>query len=205
MIRRTGAQDLVRRARADAIEAVRTLDAAHFARVGEVLDEWAARWRPHERDAVRPHIREITDLLASCVAVGIAGGHVVVLLNRLLLFDMRTLIGERPVIAWSAGAMTVCDRIVLFYDHPPHGRGNAEILGPGLGLVRDVVPLPHARHRLFLDDVERVGLFARRFAPSACVPMDEGARLDANGAGFAAPRGTLRFAESGSLVALEAA
>lgn len=53
------------------------------------------------------------------------------------MFDFRSRLAARPevpIMAWSAGAMVVSERIVLFHDSPPQGRGNAEMLGPGLGL-----------------------------------------------------------------------
>lgn len=78
-----------------------------------------------------------------------------------------------PIIAWSAGAMALSDRIILFHDRPAQGRGDAELLHRGLGLLPGVAPLPHARSRLLLDDPARVALFARRFAPAACVALDE--------------------------------
>jgi hypothetical protein len=44
----------------------------------------------------------------------------------------------------------------------------------GLGRAPGVVPFPHARRRLDLDDRLRVGLAARRFAPAVCLALDEG-------------------------------
>ena len=41
-----------------------------------------------------------------------------------------------------------------------------------------MIPLPHATHRLRLDDPYRVALFARRFAPDACIALDYGGRID---------------------------
>jgi len=193
----TAAGDVNTEETAAAIEAVRDLDARHLDRVRAVHAEFDAAWRPQTRDAVRRQIDAITALLGDAEAVAIAGGHVAVLLNRLLLFDLATLIGDRSVVAWSAGAMVVCERVILFHDHPPQGPGNAEVMEAGLGLVRDVVPLPHARRRLDLEDRERVGLFAIRFAPAACIPMNEGARVDIVASGWTAPAATLRLQPDG--------
>ena len=74
---------------------------------------------------------------------------------------------------WSAGAMVLTSRIVLFHDSPPQGRGHAEVFEAGLGLLPGVVVLPSARHRLNLSDRARVRLMSQRLAPSICVPMDE--------------------------------
>jgi hypothetical protein len=111
------------------------------------------------------------------VAFAVAGGHVAVLLNRLRLFGLAELVGERPVFAWSGGAMVLGERLVLFHDDPPQGAGHAEVLEAGLGLYQGLLPLPHARRRLKLDEPLRVALFARRFADLTCVALDDGATL----------------------------
>ena len=80
----------------------------------------------------------------------------------------RAAAARTPVAAWSAGAMAIAERVVLFHDHPPQGAGNAEVFEAGLGLVRGAVFLPHAATRLALDDVGRVALLARRLPPAAC-------------------------------------
>ena len=136
------------------------------------------RLRASELPSVARHRDELRELIEPTGALLIAGGHVGVLLNRLRLFAVLELIGDRPVVAWSGGAMALTERIVLFHDSPPQGPGDAEIYAPGLGLVRGVLPLPHARHRLRLDDPARVALLAQRFAPDLCVPLDAGERLD---------------------------
>jgi peptidase E len=110
----------------------------------------------------------------------IAGGHVAVLLNRIRLFRLGALLAQKPVIAWSAGAMVLGERIVLFHDNAPQGRRNAEVLDAGLGIVPKLIPLPHARTRLDWSSRTRMALFARRFAPSQCCTLDFGSliRLD---------------------------
>jgi hypothetical protein len=109
----------------------------------------------------------------------------------------------RPVIAWSAGAMALTDRIVLFHDRAPQGPGHPEVYGSGLSVLRDVVLLPHARTRLLLDDAPRMAVFARRFAPARCVLLDDGTRIDTDA--DACPPGTRVLAEDGGVTALEAA
>ena len=87
------------------------------------------------------------------------------------------------MIAWSAGAMALTDRIVLFHDRAPQGPGHPEVYGSGLSVLRDVVLLPHAKTRLLLDDTARMAVFARRFAPARCVLLEQGTRLDTEGTG----------------------
>jgi hypothetical protein len=129
---------------------------------------------------------------------------VVSLLNRMRLFQLDALLTSLPrrlpVFAWSAGAMAITERVVLFHDSPPQGAGNAEVLGPGLGLVPGIVVLPHARRRLRLDDPERVSLFARRFKPDLCVPLDEGDRVVWDDRSWTAGPTTRRLLPSGEVV-----
>ena len=190
---------LKRQELAGAVEALRTLDRGHLGHVAAVHAEFVERFRPLEREGVASMRGELAEILGDVSALVVAGGHVAVLLNRLRLFGIAELLGDRPVIAWSAGAMAVSERVVLFHDDPPHGPGHPEALENGLGLIPRVVPLPHARYRLHLDDPGRVSLMARRFAPAACVPMDGGARLDWNGAALWAPPGNYLMEESGAI------
>ena len=162
--------------RVAALEAMRTLDAHHLARIRAIHDDFDAAMNPASRGAIERHARQIDRQLARVEAVAIAGGHVAILLNRLRLFDLgrRLLKGGRSVIAWSAGAMAISERVVLFHHFPPQGYGNTEVVEAGLGLARGVVPLPHAKRRLALDDPDRISRLSRRFAPAVCVAMADG-------------------------------
>jgi hypothetical protein len=136
-----------------------------------------------------------------------------VLADVLHLFNVAPVLGSgAPVIAWSAGAMALTDRIVLFGDRSPQGPGHAEVYGAGLSVLRDVVLLPHARARLLLDEVARMAVFARRFSPGRCVLLEPGARISLDGdaagdwgAGLGWPAGTRVLAADGRVSALEAA
>jgi hypothetical protein len=161
----------------EAVEAVRELDAAHLRRVNGARGEFFARLVPHERPVIAEHRAEVSAALADAAALVITGGHVGVLAEVLHLFNIAAAL-RSPVIAWSAGAMALADRIVLFGDRSPRGPGHAEVYGSGLSLLRDVVLLPHARARLLLDDTPRMAVLARRFAPARCVPLEAGTRID---------------------------
>ncbi len=191
--------------RDDAIAAVRQLDQRHGARVAEVHDEFEQRLRTAERDHVIAARAEIAERMAGTEALCIAGGHVGVLHNRMRLLDVTGLAGHRPVFAWSAGAMLLTEHIVLFHDSPPQGAGDAEVLTAGFGTAPGVVVLPHARHRLRVEDRTRVALMARRFAPALCVAFDGGARLQRSGDGWRASTGTRRLCADGTLTEVEAA
>jgi hypothetical protein len=190
---------------AEAIAAVRSLDAAHLDHVNEVRGEFFDRLRPHDRPVIASHRRAVAGLLAEAAALVMAGGHVGVLAEVLHLFNvaaalqstaLQSTAGRSPVIAWSAGAMALTDRIVLFGDRSPHGPGHPEVYGSGLSVVRDVVLLPHARARLLLDDTPRMAVFAQRFGPARCLPLEAGTRVTLDGSG-SLPAGTRVLGEDG--------
>jgi len=196
---------------AEAVTAVRELDAAHHRHQDEVRGEFSARLQPHQRPVIASHRASVASLLGEAGALVIAGGHVGVLAEVLHLFNiaaalaesktLRFTTGRSPVIAWSAGAMALADRIVLFGDRSPHGPGHPEVYGSGLSVVNDVVLLPHARARLLLDDTPRMAVFAQRFAPGRCVLLEAGARVEFSGGG-GLPPGTRVLAEDGHVSAV---
>jgi hypothetical protein len=177
LLTRRGDPEVLNPEREASVAAIRELDRVHLERVRAVHQELDATMKPLERAAVARQRAEIARLLDGCAAFAVAGGHVALLLNRLRLFGIAELVAGKPVFGWSGGAMVLGERLVLFHDDPPQGSGNAEVLEAGLGLFTGLLPLPHARRRLRLDDPLRVGLFARRFGDLACVAMDDGAIL----------------------------
>jgi hypothetical protein len=185
---------------ASAVAAVRSLDASHLEHVNEVRGEFFDRVRPHERPVIAAHRSAVAGLLDSAAALVVAGGHVGVLAEVLHLFNVAALL-RSPVIAWSAGAMALADRIVLFGDRSAHGPGHPEVYGSGLSVVRDVVLLPHARARLLLDDVPRMAVFAQRFAPARCVLFEAGTRVELSDDGRV-PAGARVLGEDGHVTAL---
>lgn len=174
LLGRAGDAEVIEPERQAAIDALCELDRRHLARIREVHREFEAAHAPFERPAMAAHRAELAAILESAAAVAIAGGHVAVVLNRMRLFGLAELLGDLPIFAWSAGAMALAERVVLFHDSPPQGMGNPEVLDMGLGLAPDVVVLPHARRRLRLADPARVEILARRFSPAFCVPFDDG-------------------------------
>jgi len=188
----------------DAVAAVRELDTGHLRRVNGARLEFFEQLAPHDRPVIAGHRAEVSAALADAAALIIAGGHVGVLAEVLHLFNVAAALNGAPVIAWSAGAMALADRIVLFHDRSPQGPGHAEVYGSGLSLVRDVVLLPHARARLLLDDTTRMAVFARRFAPARCVPLEAGTRIDISADG-GWPPGVRVLGEDGHMTAREAA
>jgi hypothetical protein len=186
---------------AEAVAGVRSLDDLHLAQVNEVRGEFFDRLRPHERPVIASHRSAVAGLLDSAAALVVAGGHVGVLAEVLHLFNVAALL-RSPVIAWSAGAMALADRIVLFGDRSAHGPGHPEVYGSGLSVVRDVVLLPHAKARLLLDDVPRMAVFAQRFAPARCVLLEAGTRVELSDGSAGWPAGARVLGEDGHVTSL---
>jgi enterochelin esterase family protein len=153
------------------IASIRALDDWHLARCAEIHRAFEAKWDLANRPSIAKHRRELTALLSPCDAIGLSGGHVATIANRLRLFGIAELAGERAIFAWSAGAMAITDRIVLFHDDPPQGPGASEVLDAGLGLASGVVVLPAPEHRLHLERRERVAEMVHRFEPAACIAL----------------------------------
>lgn len=177
MQRRTERPQVLAAATADAEAMLRLLDERHLAAVAEVHEEFYRRYPPHERPAIAAHRAEVADILSRASAFVIAGGHVGILAGVLHLFNVAASL-RGPVLAWSAGAMALTERIVLFHDRPAHGSASAEVFDAGLGLVRGVVALPGAHRRLRMDDPARMGILTRRLAPAQCLVLEAGDRFD---------------------------
>lgn len=161
-----------RGALADAEQIMRRIDARHLQRVTEVHDAFWERWTPHARPAVARARQLIAEDLDNADVVVMTGGHVGVLVGALHLFNVAPRI-TTPVVAWGAGAMALTETVVLFNDRAVHGPTAAEVFSTGVGLIRGIVALPSARYRLDLADTRRMALFARRFAPSRLVMLDQ--------------------------------
>jgi hypothetical protein len=166
----------------DAIADVRRLDARVIERTSQIIGYHPETHHTWEHPAVRRWHAEAAQALSGARAVLVAGGHVGVLRSRLWFFGLHRLLPQAhaegsAIIAWSAGAMALAERIVLFYDDPPEGPTWPEVLDHGMGLLPGAVFLPHARQRLRLGDRARVALLAARFGPEPCLGLERGAWL----------------------------
>ncbi len=166
---------------ADGIRALRALDTWHLTEVAGARHRFYAATAIGERDSVRRHRGELAELLDASAGTVITGGHVGVLLHLLHVFGIAAMITS-PVITWSAGAMALSDRVVLFGVHRPAGRRLPEVWAEGLGVFSGVLTFPHARHRLPMRDPYQLALLARRFKDWTCLLFDDGARVDLTGA-----------------------
>jgi len=185
-------------ARADAEAVVKLVDDRHLARVAQERVAFAERWRPAERPMVAGHRAAVAEVLAAATALAVAGGHVGVLGHVLRLFGVTERTRPPTVVAWSAGAMALTDRVLLFHDRAAYGPTHAEFADVGLGWIPDAVLLPHARRRLRVDDSARMAELAVRAEPARCVILDDGVRLHL-GPGGALPPDALVVGADGRL------
>ena len=163
-----------------ALEDVRRIDRQLVHQTDAIIE---AHGRPWDGDPMVAECQaRARQTLEQAQAVVLVGGDVAVLRNRLGFFRVGRVLSElyqrgTIFVAWSAGAMALTERIVLFYDDPPDGPGNPEIFDRGEEIVPGLVMLPHARQRLDLDDPQRVRLLAQRLAPAVCLGLENGAWL----------------------------
>lgn len=188
---------------ADAMAAVRSVDDRHVTRVKAAHGDFYAAWRPEERQLIAAHRTAVRGLLEPAAGLVVAGGHVGVLVQVLHLFHVAPFI-PAAVVAWSGGAMALTDRVVLFHDQAPREPAHTEIYDEGLGVIRGLVLLPHARRRLRVDDLTRMSVLAARFAPTSCVVLDDGARVELTADG-GLPPGARVVGADGRIRSLEAA
>jgi hypothetical protein len=202
--REVASYDMPDRLRAEveeaSLEAIRQLDEWHLDQCQRVVDEFDEKMNVEKRAAVQSVREELARELEGCAAVAIAGGHVALLVNRLELFGIKELIGDREVFAWSAGAMAITDRIVLFHDDPPQGQIARQVMGKGLGLVPKTVVFPNPERRLHLEAKDRVALLAKRFAPATCLVLPDRSYVTWTGTSFGRAQGVVRLAENGANV-----
>ena len=163
------------------VSELRHLDDDHLARCRRTRMRFGEKWPVSSVDSLMDHRRQVAEELDKCAAMVISGGHVVALLNRLRLFDVFSHWKDRPIVAWSAGAMVLTERIVLFHDSPPFGKNLAQLLDVGFGFCPDLVALPDLSNRVHLEEQDGIGRFVRRMAPARCLGLDPGSKIICRG------------------------
>ncbi|HEV7147674.1 MAG TPA: hypothetical protein VGN48_11835 [Pedococcus sp.] len=166
----------------DAIETVRHVDSWYAGQLKMLYADFDAATPLDSSGVIGWHRGELAALLDQCAALVLTGGHVGTLLRSLRLFAIRVP-DSMPVVAWSAGAMALTDRVVLFHDFGPQGVQEAEVFDRGLGRLPGIVALPHARRRLRLEDRERCAVMAQRFTHQHCLLLDDGTALEFDSSG----------------------
>lgn len=163
--------------RRHAISQLRALDRHHLRQINKIYERYEDKFDTERNSHLAQHVSAIENELERCETVLITGGNVVVLMNRLQLFGLGHLLSRKNIVGWSAGAMVLCDRIVLFHDRMPQGRRDPEVMCNGLGIVTSTVLLPDARNRVRQKELVRSSLFSRRFAPATCLTLDNESML----------------------------
>jgi peptidase E len=185
-----------------AIAQLRALDSHHLRRIRGIHQTFNLRRAELEVPQALVQRDKVHQLVEKAGVVVIAGGHVAVLLNRIRLFGLDRLLAEKPVIAWSAGAMAMTERIVLFHHSAPHGKRDSELLDAGLGIVRRRVLLPHAATRLDWRNRRRMALFSRRFSPASCCTLDNDSMIHMDNEQLIASKGSSIVTRTGRKRAL---
>jgi len=193
--RRHVREDIADAALDDGIRSLQAIDAWYLRTLEELTTELDGPIG--ESELIAYHRTTVRGILGESSAVAITGGHVGILLRSLRLF-VGTLPAALPVIAWSAGAMVLTDRVVLYNDSGPQGYKGAEVWAHGLGRVTDVLALPHARRRIRVDDPMTVQVFVRRFSPAVAMLLDDGSRVVVGPDGVL-PQGAKVFTDHGTI------
>ena len=177
------------------------LEADRFHLAGQAAQraEFRAAFSPEERPSVRAETEELAAALAGCAAALVAGGHVAVVGNRLSLFGLAPHLARLPLVAWSAGAMALSPKVVLFHDRLPFGSRQPEIHGEGAGVLPGAVFFPDARHRLDTEDAEHLAELARRVAPDRAVLLDTGESLALSDGTWSSPAGIRLLSPDGAV------
>lgn len=182
-----------------AVTQVRALDRHHLQRVRAAHLEYGKVESVSGR-SIRARLREeIDQSLESVSTVIVTGGNVGVLMSRLRVLNMHEALAHKNLIAWSAGAMALCDRVVLYHDLAPQGQRDAELFDEGMGLTPGLVVLPNARRRLDTSRATRLGLMSRRFAPRRTVTLDADTVLRIENGKLRMAKHTSRLSRGGTL------
>lgn len=180
-------------------QAILAADRFHVERHAELWQEFRETVGLSERPAIREQREELERLLAGAAAVVLTGGHVAVIRNRLLLLGLKDALAPLPVLAWSAGAMVLTPRVVLFHDRLPGGSAHPEILGHGLSLLPGIALFPDARARLDLADRQSPAELSGRVDPDRAVLLDPGDMVQWDGRSWSSPDGIRLLSRDGDV------
>ncbi len=204
-LRFDGDADLVAAEQRHAVAQLRALDRHHLHRCESIWSQFRGVYNAESDARLARHAAEIAAIVERCAAVVITGGNVAVIINRMRLFGVGDLINDCNIVAWSAGAMVLGDRVVLYHERSPEGRRDPEVFGAGCGILPGYVFLPDARHRLRTGDRRRIELFCRRFSPDTSVTLDNGDELHFRGDEVARSQSARCLGHDGRLSGIRAA
>lgn len=161
-------------------QALRTLeenDDHLFQLLGEIerraIDAAGLTYHPGWR-AARERLEQ---RILSASAILLFGGRLDLLLDGLRFFRLRDALAEAlrrgaQLVAMSAGAMVLCERVIVYDDFAETPR-DFQLYDRGLELVRDLQLLPHCMERIQTDDPDNLAYLARRFRNHTCVGLNQ--------------------------------
>ncbi len=173
-LRAEGSPELVDIERQHAIGQLRELDRHHQNQLNAAHARFEQEFNVITSPALAKHTEKVHEQLAQADTVIITGGNLLVLINRLRLLRLHSILAEKNIVAWSAGAMMLGDRVVLFHDRMPQGLRDAEIIDEGLALLPDAFILPDAKNRLRTGNRLRMSALSRRFHPATGYMLNSG-------------------------------
>ncbi len=172
MLREDGPASIVAPERRHAISQLRALDRHHQRQIDNVHLRFDSEFNTETSPALAAHAAALREALEPMKTIIITGGNLLVLLNRLRLFGLDEVLASKHLVAWSAGAMLLGERIVLFHDRLPQGRRDAEVVDKGFGFLEKTVVLPDAKNRLRTRVPLRMSALSRRFLPARCLMLN---------------------------------
>jgi len=115
--------------------------------------------------------------ILSANAVLLFGGRLDLLLDGLRFFRLREPMAEAlrrgaSFVAMSAGAMVLCERVIIYDDLAETPR-DFQLFDRGLALCRELQLFPHCMERIQTDDPDNLAYLARRFRHHACVGLNQ--------------------------------
>jgi hypothetical protein len=119
----------------------------------------------------------LEERILSANTVVIFGGRLDLLLDALRFFRLRDVLAEAlrrgtQIVAMSAGAMVLCERVIVYDDLATTPR-DFQLYDRGLGLVRELQLFPHCMERIQTDDPDNLAYLARRFRHHVCVGLNQ--------------------------------
>lgn len=124
--------------------------------------------------------RDLEERVLSASAIFVFGGHLGALHRCLDFFRLRDVFLEAlrrgtSIFAVSAGALLMCDRIIVYNDFPSEfgPRREFQLFDRGFALVRQLQLFPHCMDRIQTDDESNLAYLARRFQHRTCVGLNE--------------------------------
>lgn len=171
--------------RAFSRELVRSLDALveNDQRMLATLDE--ADELVHARTGIRldpewQRVRaSLEERLLDADVILMFGGSPAALLNSFQFFDLRGAVLEALrrgalICAISAGALLLCDRMIIYDNYNPNlDQREFRLFDRGLGLVGGLQVMPHCMDRIQTDDPDNLAYLARRFSTHVCAGLNE--------------------------------